>query len=172
MDMNRPFGSGAELERRRRRALELLNQGQRQIDIATFLGVNRYSIYRWRRQAALDPANVAAKPHPHWPAALTTEQVRTLEGLLLQGAVAHGWHNQLWTTDRVATLIERFFQIRYHHDHKEVFQRIIDAVTEGHREFDANAAYPTQFWGDGYIGFGRKSWPGGESRPLGLPVHS
>jgi hypothetical protein len=55
--------------------------------------------------------------------------------------------------------------------YKEVFQRIIDAVTEGHREFDANAVYPTQFWGEGYIGFGRKSWPGGESKwPSGLWV--
>src|SRR5258708_958242 len=53
--------------------------------------------------------------------------------------------------------------------YKEVFQRIIDAVTEGHPELNANAAYPTQFWGSGSIGFGRKSWPGGESSwPSGL----
>lgn len=47
--------------------------------------------------------------------------------------------------------------------YKEVFQRIIDAVTEDHPELDASAAYPTQFWGEGSIGFGRKSWPRGES---------
>jgi hypothetical protein len=55
--------------------------------------------------------------------------------------------------------------------YKELFQRIIDAVTEGHPELDANAAYPTQFWGPGYIGFGRKSWPAGETKwPSGLWV--
>jgi transposase len=46
-----------------------------------------------------------------------------LEELLLQGATAHGWHNHLWTTDRVATLIERHFQVRYHHDHVGRFLR-------------------------------------------------
>jgi hypothetical protein len=48
--------------------------------------------------------------------------------------------------------------------YKEVFDRIVEAVTEAHPELDAHAEYPTQFWGPGSIGFGRKSWPGGESR--------
>jgi transposase len=112
-----------ELERRRRRALELLYQGKRQADVATFLGVNRNSIYRWRRLAALGTEALAAKPHPHRPAALSTAQLRELERLLAQGAAAHGWHNYLWTTDRVAALIERHFKIRYHHDHVGRFLR-------------------------------------------------
>jgi transposase len=112
-----------ELERRRRRALELLNQGKRQIDVATFLGVNRNSIYRWRRLAAHGMEALAARPHPHRPAALSTAQLRELERLLAQGAAAHGWHNHLWTTDRVATLIERHFKVRYHHDHVGRFLR-------------------------------------------------
>jgi len=57
--------------------------------------------------------------------------------------------------------------------YKEVFQRIILAVTENNRDLDANATYPTQFWGEGYIGFGRKTWPGGESRwPSGFWVNN
>jgi transposase len=123
MYMSRPLGSSGELERRRRRALELLNEGKRQVDIATFLGVNRNSIYRWRCQAAQGTDRLAAKPHPHRPAALTTAQLQMLEELLAQGAAAHGWHNHLWTTDRVATLIERHFKIRYHHDHVGRFLR-------------------------------------------------
>jgi hypothetical protein len=55
--------------------------------------------------------------------------------------------------------------------YKEVFQRIIEAVTVGHPELDANASFPTQFWGSGLIGFGRKLWPAGESQwPSGLWV--
>jgi transposase len=103
--------------------LELLRQGQRQIDIAVFLGVNRNSIYRWRRLAEQGPEALTAKPHPHRPPALSTAQLQTLEMLLAQGAVAHGWHNHLWTTDRVAALIERHFKIRYHHDHVGRFLR-------------------------------------------------
>jgi hypothetical protein len=36
---------------------------------------------------------------------------------LLQGAKAHGWPNDLWTTRRVAELIRRRFGITYHPDH-------------------------------------------------------
>jgi transposase len=123
MYMSRPLGSSLELERRRRRALELLTDGKRQVDIATFLGVNRNSIYRWRCQAVEGADGLAAKPHPHRPAALTAAQLRQLEELLAQGAAAHGWQNHLWTTDRVATLIERHFKVRYHHDHVGRFLR-------------------------------------------------
>jgi hypothetical protein len=53
--------------------------------------------------------------------------------------------------------------------YKEVFDRIISAVTEAHPVLDAQRSAPTQFWGSGYIGFGRRSWPGGESTwPSGL----
>ncbi|HEV3143298.1 MAG TPA: hypothetical protein VGZ47_05365, partial [Gemmataceae bacterium] len=53
--------------------------------------------------------------------------------------------------------------------YKEIFLRVIDAVTERHPELNARVAYPTQFWDDGEIGFGRKTWPGGESDwPSGL----
>lgn len=103
--------------------LELLSEGKRQIDVADFLGVDRNSIYRWRRQAASSPDALAAKPHPHRPPYLTTTQLHTLESLLAQGAAAHGWHNHLWTTDRVVTLIQRHFQIRYHPDHVGRFLR-------------------------------------------------
>jgi transposase len=121
--MSRPLGTSTELERRRRHALELLNEGKRQVDIATFLGINRNSIYRWRRQVAQSSDALAAKPHPHRPPGLTTAQLQQLEVLLTQGAAAHGWHNHLWTTDRVATVIERHFKIRYHHDHVGRFLR-------------------------------------------------
>jgi hypothetical protein len=40
-----------------------------------------------------------------------------LETLLQQGAVAHGWPNQLWTAARVAVLIRRHFAVPYHPEH-------------------------------------------------------
>jgi hypothetical protein len=40
-----------------------------------------------------------------------------LRALLNQGAVAHGWPNPLWTSKRVAALIQRQFGIRYHPAH-------------------------------------------------------
>src|SRR5438309_1586534 len=121
--MSRPVGTAAELERRRRRGVELLNEGYRTVDVALFLGVERSSVYRWRKAAERDPAGLAARPHPHRPAQLTAPQLQRLERLLAQGAAAHGWPNQLWTTARVAEVIRRHFHIGFHHDHVGRFLR-------------------------------------------------
>jgi transposase len=40
-----------------------------------------------------------------------------LEGLLLKGAKAHGWHNDLWSAHRVAQMIHRHFGVEYHTEH-------------------------------------------------------
>lgn len=93
------------------------------MDIARFLGVNRSSIYRWRQAAARGPQALAARPQPHRPPSLADTQLRRLEQLLIQGAAAHGWPNELWTTTRIAQLIERHFKIHYHHDHVGRFLR-------------------------------------------------
>jgi transposase len=121
--MSRPFGSSAELERRRRRAVALVQQGKRQVDVADFLGVDRCSVYRWCRVAAQDSQLLAAKPHPHRSPYLNAKQLKSLEDMLLQGAKAHGWPNQLWTTERVSLLIYRHFEIRHHPDHVGRFLR-------------------------------------------------
>jgi transposase len=60
---------------------------------------------------------LAAKPALGPKPQLTDQQLATLEALLKEGAVAHGWPNHLWTSKRVAVLIQRHFGIRYHPDH-------------------------------------------------------
>jgi transposase len=54
---------------------------------------------------------------------LSVSQQQELEQLLLQGAQAHGWPNQLWTTQRIADLILRKFNVSLHHDHVGRFLR-------------------------------------------------
>jgi transposase len=114
--MTRPIGTAAELERRRRRAVELLDQGESPSTIARILGVHETSVHRWRRQARNGPG-LAAKPHPGPKPRLSSQQWAELEQLLLLGAQHHGWQNDLWTAARVATLIERHFGVRYHPEH-------------------------------------------------------
>src|SRR5262249_5688518 len=119
----RPIGKSEELERRRRRAIELVRQGERPTVVARFFGVDRSSVYRWRRMAVRGPDALAAQPHPQRPPHLSDSHLRQLDTLLANGAQAHGWPNGLWTTAPVAELIHRTFGIRFHHDHVGRFLR-------------------------------------------------
>ncbi|HKB37728.1 MAG TPA: helix-turn-helix domain-containing protein [Gemmataceae bacterium] len=96
----RPVGSAAELERRRIRAVELLEQGESPGVVARIFGVHPKSLYRWRRQAR-QGGGLAAKPVEGPKPRLSIGQIGELEQLLLQGATAHGWVNDLWTAGRV-----------------------------------------------------------------------
>ena len=60
---------------------------------------------------------LAAKPALGAKRRLTDSQLSDLERLLRQGATAHGYPNELWTTTRVAQVIQRHFRIDYHPDH-------------------------------------------------------
>jgi transposase len=113
----RPIGTAQELERRRQRAVELMEQGESPTVIARILGVCRTSLYRWRAMARNSPEGLAAKPHPGPKLRLTAERLKDLEGLLLQGAKAHGWHNSLWSAQRVAEMIRRHYGVEYHTEH-------------------------------------------------------
>jgi transposase len=112
----RPKGTAAELERRRRRAVERIEQGESPTVVARILGVRTASVHRWRRMAQ-KPHGLEARPLPGPTPRLSDYQLQKLERLLRQGAKKHGWPNQLWTADRVARLIQQRFDISFHPEH-------------------------------------------------------
>lgn len=114
--MSRPLGTAAELERRRRRAVDLVQQGETRKTVARILGMHPKTLARWLRLAR-QPTGLAALPHPGPRPGLADAQLAQLEGLLLEGAQSHGWPNQLWTADRAARVMERHFGITYHPEH-------------------------------------------------------
>jgi transposase len=120
----RPIGTPEELQRRRLRAVELVEQGESPADVARFLGCGRSSVYTWVKLAREDLAKLAAKPHPGPKPRLDDARLKELEGLLLQGAKAHGWRTELWTAARAAELIERHFGVAFHPEHvRKVLKR-------------------------------------------------
>jgi transposase len=121
--MTRPVGTAAELERRRRQAVARVQAGDAPPVVARVLGVNRTSLYRWRQQAKHGGDGLDAKPHGGPKPRLSDAQLAELERLLVQGAKAHGWPNELWTAARVAKLIERHFRETFHPDHVRRFLR-------------------------------------------------
>jgi transposase len=108
-------GSARELERRRIRAVRLVEDGESPGLVARVLGAHRATVYRWVRQARV-PGGLVAKPVVH-PPALTDGHLARLEVLLLEGASKHGWPNDLWTAARVTVVIRRHFGIDYHPEH-------------------------------------------------------
>src|SRR3954452_451205 len=113
----RPIGTAEELERRRRRAVELVKQGEHPATVARFLGCGRSSVYTWVKLDRDEAKKLAARPHTGPKPRLTDEQAKELEGLLLKGAKANGWPNDLWSAHRVAEMIRRHFGVEYHTEH-------------------------------------------------------
>jgi transposase len=120
----RPIGTPEELQRRRLRAVELVEQGESPADVARFLGCGRSSVYTWVKLARQSLDKLAAKPHPGRTPRLTGDRLKELESLLLKGAKAHGWRTDLWTAARAAALIERHFGVAFHPEHaRKVLKR-------------------------------------------------
>ena len=101
----RTKGTAAELERRRR-AVQLVKQGESPAVVARILGVTRSSLHRWRRMARQD-RGLAAKPVLGAKRRLTDAQLRELEHLLDQGAPAHGFPNAHAAYDKLAGMLRR-----------------------------------------------------------------
>jgi transposase len=128
--MTRPIGTAAELERRRRRAVALIERGESPAAVARILGAHPKSVSRWRRLAR-QPGGLNARPQPGPPPGLSDAQLRQLEQLLLLGPQSHGWDNQLWTAARVARLVERFFGRSYHPEHvRKLLKRRLDWTSQ------------------------------------------
>ena len=110
----RPKGTAEELERRRRRAVGLLNKGCGIREVARRVGVAPGSVVRWRdAYEKVGTKGLDAKPHPGCPARLSQKQRERLIRLLAKGPRAHGYRTELWTLARVAEVIHRRFGVRY-----------------------------------------------------------
>lgn len=114
----RPHGSPKLLEERRKRAVTFLAQKLSLHEIARRLGCHASSVLRWR-DAVQNGGNAAltAKPASGRPPRLTSKQKARLVRLLTKGAMAHGYRTELWTTQRIADLIERHLGVHYHRNH-------------------------------------------------------
>lgn len=114
----RPFGTPKQLEKRRLKAMELLDTGLSLNEVARRVGSYPSSVMRWRDARERDPKQgLKSKPASGRPPKLTPSQKKRLTKLLLKGAMASGYRTELWTTARIAEIISRNFGVTYHRDH-------------------------------------------------------
>ena len=87
-------------------------------EVARRLGCSHSSVILWReavRRRGLTA--LQARPASGRPPKLTARQRAKVPRLLLRGAVAWGFETELWTTRRIATVIERELGVRFHRAH-------------------------------------------------------
>lgn len=114
----RPYGSPKTLEARRRQVIAFLEQNLSLHEIARRLSCHASSVLRWRNAwQAGGPEALKAKPAPGRPSRLTSAQKKKLVSLLIRGALAQGYRTDLWTTQRIADLIENRLGVKYHRNH-------------------------------------------------------
>jgi transposase len=101
-------------EGRRLRAWSLSQQGWRQRQIAAALGVSEGAVSQWLARARqVGTAALHECPRSGRPPRLSSAQQAQVPALLRRGAAAFGFRGDRWTRERVATVIQREFGVRY-----------------------------------------------------------
>src|SRR5215211_4810333 len=105
-------------EGRRLRALDLHEQGWLGTEIAEALGVTAGAISQWLARARAGGREALRTHPPPGPTPkLTAAQRGQLPELLAHGAESYDFVGDVWTTNRVAVVIQRVFGVRYHPAH-------------------------------------------------------
>jgi transposase len=142
------------MEQRRKRAARMFGRGVPQADVARQLEVSRQSVSRWYAdwQRGGTGALKAAGRAGRMPR-LTVAQLDQIERALRRGPRAHGFATDLWTLDRVATVIETETGVHYHRGHvwkllrdKLGWSRQRPARRASERDDEAIAAWVATEW--------------------------
>ena len=110
----RSQGSAPELERRGELAVARVSEGYPQAQVAAFLGVHPNTVSRWvctARERGTDA--LKARPTPGRPRKLSARQEKTVLGWMTKLPTSFGFATDLWTSRRLATLIEQRWGIHF-----------------------------------------------------------
>jgi transposase len=114
----RPPGTPEQLEKRRRRAVQLVKSGRTLSAVAGQVHASVSSVFRWWQDYhRAGMRGLRPTPTPGRPAKLSAGAKRKLVAQLSKGAVHAGYRTDLWTLPRIAHLIRREFGVCYHPAH-------------------------------------------------------
>jgi putative transposase len=123
----RQTGSQLEWENRRMIAANMFEQNLSTKVIMTSVKVDDQTVRRWRRVfEARGRSGLLSSRHLGRPSRMNHDQKQRLSELLLKTPAENGFDKYLWTLQLIADLIQREFDISYHHDHVGVILRDLD----------------------------------------------
>lgn len=158
----RPKGSADLLEYRRRRAMSLVDEGYSLNEAAGIIGCAPSSVMRWRNKRDKGGEDaLKVRFSPGRPPRLSSSQKKKLEKILLKGPMVSGYRTDLWTTARIAEVIEKKFGVKYHRDH---IGRIMKKIGWTHHKPERRAAERNQKEIDRWV---EKEWPRVKKTPEG-----
>lgn len=158
--MPRPKGSAEVLEDRRRKALALVDAGCTLNEAARRIGCGASSVMRWfhaRRRGGEEALRVRFSSGR--PPRLTPRQKRRLIQLLTEGPLTRGYRTNVWTSKRIAHLIDEEFGISYHPNH---IGRLMFGLGWSHQKPKKRAAERDP---EEIEGWKRKQWPRIKKKP-------
>jgi transposase len=114
----RIHGSSELLEYRRHRALALLDEGNSLSEVGRLMDCAPSSVMRWRnvRRSGGEEA-LKVRVSSGRPVKLQAKYKERLLKILSKGAIARGYGTDLWTTHRIAEVIQNEFAVTYHRAH-------------------------------------------------------
>jgi transposase len=142
-----------EAARKRVRAERLLLAAKTPAEAAKSVGLARQTAYPWR--ARLDEGGIAAlrSMATGRPAQLDAGQRAALRGALLQVAMAHDFGTEPWTLERVRSLIERPYGVRFSEVH---VWRLLGAMGFSSQKPERRAIVRNEL---AVLAWKRKTWP-------------
>ena len=160
--MPRPHGSPNLLEERRKRVTAFLKQNLSLHEIARRIGCHASSVLRWRdafNKGGKDALN--GKLASGRPRKLTARQKQRLVRFLTKGAMAHGYRTELWTTQRIADLIELRLGVTYHRNH---VGKLLHQIGWSHQKPERRALERNE---EAITEWKRSAWPRVKKTPQG-----
>jgi transposase len=101
-----------EMEWKRKQGMKLLRSGIKQAQVARKMGVNRRTVYDWKKRVD-DDQDFRNRKKKGRNSRLTDKQKEELKGIIDGGATSYGFPTDLWTLKRIADVIEREFGVHY-----------------------------------------------------------
>ena len=110
----KPMGTRQQLEKRRKKAIEMFKKGQKYKDISKELNCSISSLVRWK-QAFKEKGEEGLKSKPNLgrKSQLTKKQKTELFNDLLKGACKFGYASEIWTLKRISEHIRKKFDVSY-----------------------------------------------------------